>query len=144
MPEPYEIVVVVRRWVQKAENDLKTAVVTLGLGAACPTDTVCFHAQQCVEKYLKALLTAQGIDFARSHHISALCNLLPGTLRPDLTPEEQILLTDYAVSTRYPGDDEPIPLGEARRAVRIARRVRQHVRQLLPPAGLKPIKPRKP
>lgn len=139
MPEPHEIALVVRRWAQKAENDLKTAVITLGSGDACPTDTVCFHAQQCVEKYLKALLTAEGIDFARSHHISTLCKLLPGTLRPDLTPEEQDLLTDYAVSTRYPGDDEPIPLSEARRAVRIARRVRKHVRRLLPPAALKPL-----
>ena len=32
------------------------AVHTLKLGADGPTDTVCFHAQQCIEKYLKALL----------------------------------------------------------------------------------------
>ena len=44
----------------------------LKLGAAGPTDTVCFHAQQCVEKYLKALLVLHGIEFERVHQISAL------------------------------------------------------------------------
>lgn len=53
---------VVRQWVEKAENDLKNATHTLKLGRDCPTDTVCFHAQQCVEKYLKALLVWEGKD----------------------------------------------------------------------------------
>jgi HEPN domain-containing protein len=54
MLETDEIILIVRQWVQKAENDLTNATFTLKLGAACPTDTVCFHAQQCVEKYLSA------------------------------------------------------------------------------------------
>lgn len=137
MPVTAETIHVLRQWVQKAENDLKNAAHTLTLGKECPTDTVCFHAQQCVEKYLKALLVFQGTDFSKTHHISALVHLLPATIRPDLAPEEQELLTDYAVSARYPGDYEPISLAEARRAVRIARRVRKHARALLPPAGLK-------
>jgi len=62
---------------------------------------------------------------------------LPANIRPDLTPDEHELLTDYAVSARYPGDWEPISLIEARRAVQIARRVRKQFRDLLPPASLK-------
>jgi HEPN domain-containing protein len=132
-----EILLVVSQWVQKAENDLKNAAHTLKLGEACPTDTVCFHAQQCVEKYLKALLVLHGIEFSRIHHISALVALLPVRVRPDLTPEEQERLTDYAVSTRYPGDYEPIPLAEARQAVQIARRVRNQIRKWLPKEALR-------
>jgi HEPN domain-containing protein len=132
-----ELTHVVRQWVQKAENDLKTAAHTLKLGPAGPMDTVCFHAQQCVEKYLKALLVLHGIEFERVHQISALISRLPARLRPDLTPEEQERLTDYAVSTRYPGDYERIPLAEARQAVQIARRVRKHIRPLLPKAALR-------
>lgn len=137
MLEMDPILHVVRQWVQKAENDLTTASHTLKLGKQTPTDTVCFHAQQCVEKYLKALLVAQEIDFARTHHINALLALIPPRLRPDLTVEEQALLTDYAVSTRYPGDYEEIPLDQAKRAVRIARRVRTQVRRYLPKASLR-------
>jgi HEPN domain-containing protein len=130
------VLAVMRQWVQKAENDLKNAAHTLKLGQDCPTDTVCFHAQQCIEKYLKALLVWHGIEFARIHHISALVALLPIRFRPDLTPEEQERLTDYAVSTRYPGDYEAIPLAEARRAVQIARRVRRQIRKWLPKESL--------
>lgn len=66
-----------RQWVQKAENALKNAAHTLKLGADCPTDTVCFHAQQCVEKYLKALLTSRGTRFPRTHDLVVLVELLP-------------------------------------------------------------------
>jgi HEPN domain-containing protein len=43
------VVAVAREWVLKAENDLKNAAHTREMGAECPTDTVCFHAQHCVE-----------------------------------------------------------------------------------------------
>ncbi len=132
MPEADDLLRVARQWVQKAENDLKNATYTLQMGEDCPTDTVCFHAQQCIEKYVKALLVCQGIDFPRTHDISLLMTLLPGASRPTLTPEEQERLTDYATITRYPGDYEPILLSETRRAVRIARRVRSAIRKRLP------------
>lgn len=56
MPEVEGVLSVVREWVVKAENDLKNAAHTLKMGEAGPMDTVCFHAQQCAEKYLKASL----------------------------------------------------------------------------------------
>jgi len=129
--EPRKIEVL-RQWVQKAENDLTAAVQTLKLARAAPTDVVCFHAQQCVEKYLKALLVNHEIDFPKSHSIARLLELLPLRVRPPLSQVEQLRLTDYATVTRYPGDYTPIPLTEARAAVRIARRVRLHIRKRLP------------
>ncbi len=56
MPDLDNVLAVICEWVIKTENNLKNAVHSLKLGKECPTDTVCFHAQQCVEKYLKALL----------------------------------------------------------------------------------------
>lgn len=137
MRDPNEVARVIQQWVQKADNDLKNATHTLKLGRAAPTDTICFHAQQCVEKYLKALLIHKDRDFSKTHFLSALLDLLPANLRPDLSTEEQELLTDYAVSARYPGDWEPISLAEARRAVQVARRIRKQIRGLLPPASLR-------
>jgi HEPN domain-containing protein len=49
---------------------LKTAAHTLTLRQDSPTDTVCFHAQQCVEKHLKALLVLRAIVFPKTHDIS--------------------------------------------------------------------------
>ena len=111
------VAAVVREWVAKAENDLKNAAHTLELGTDCPTDTVCFHAQQCVQKYVKALLTNLAVDPPRTHDIEELVARLPEEAAVNLSVEEQRRLTDYATVTRYPGDYEPITLGEARKAV---------------------------
>ena len=146
MPKREQVYVVLREWMEKADHDLKTASHTLTLGEQCPTDTVCFHAQQCVEKYLKAMLVLEGIDFPKTHNLKSLMGLLPDRACPSLsaeeqqrllTKDEQALLTPYAVVTRYPGWRE-IPLAEARRAVTLARRVRKEVRRLLPKKALRP------
>jgi hypothetical protein len=57
---------------------------------------------------------------------------LPAELRPDLSGELQSLLTDYAVTIRYPGEEDEPDLAQARTAARTARLVRSHVRRLLP------------
>ncbi|MBL7154876.1 MAG: HEPN domain-containing protein [Phycisphaerae bacterium] len=125
-------IAVVRQWIAKAENDLKNAAHTLKLGRGCPTDTVSFHAEQCVEKYLKAFLVYKGIDFPRTHDIERLVALLPENIWLRLSVEEQRRLTAYATVTRYPGEYEPIPLREAQQSVRLARRARKEIRALLP------------
>jgi HEPN domain-containing protein len=126
------IVEVVREWVEKAENDLKNAALTLRAGKEAPTDTVAFHAQQCVEKYLKALLTLRGIDSPKIHDIAELVARVGPDVLTSLSVEEQRRLTVYGTVTRYPGDYEPVSLAEARRAVALARRVRREVRRALP------------
>lgn len=125
---------IVCEWVTKAESDLKNADIALRAGPECPADTVAFHAQQCAEKYLKALLSFRDLDPPRIHDIEELVML--SKLRLDLSVEEQRMLTVYATVTRYPGDYEPVGLAEARRAVRLARRVRSAVRKALPAVGL--------
>lgn len=122
--------IVVREWVRKAENDLKSAAHLLKM-KDCPVDNVCFNAQQCVEKYLKAFLITQGKEFPRTHDLGELMALLPPRLRPSLDDKEMDKLTDYATVTRYPGAYEPISLTEARQAVKIARRVRREARKFL-------------
>ncbi len=44
-----------RDWVRTAEQDFRAAEYTLTLLDDCPFDTICYHSQQCAEKYLKAL-----------------------------------------------------------------------------------------
>ena len=66
-----------RQWIEKAEEDLLNAEHTLTLGEDCPLGTVCFHGQQCAEKYLKGLLTLHGADFPKTHDLLDLFNLLP-------------------------------------------------------------------
>jgi HEPN domain-containing protein len=92
-------------WVAKAEGDFATAKREFGARKNPNHDAVCFHAQQCAEKYLKARLQEAGIPFGKTHDLPTLLNL---TLAVEQTWTS--LLTDmqtlsiYAVAYRYPGD----------------------------------------
>jgi len=136
MPDREKLIAVCAEWLAKADNDLTTAAHTLKLGASCPTDTVCFHAQQCVEKHLKAVLVVEGIDFPKTHDLETLIARIPIGLRPELSSEELAGLTEYATGARYPGWEE-ISLAMARRAVALARRVRREARRSLPRKALR-------
>jgi HEPN domain-containing protein len=138
MPVPPDpVIAVVREWLRKAEHDLIAAAHTLTLGKEAPADTVAFHAQQCVEKYIKALLVFRGTPFPKTHNITALRALLPPRLRPKLTVNVQKLLTRYAADLRYPESAPDVTVAEARKAVAIARRVRKEARRHLPRAALR-------
>lgn len=63
MPGGSAAIAVTREWVTKAENDLRVAVYLLEPRVDQPTEAVCFHAQQCAEKYVKALLVFRATDF---------------------------------------------------------------------------------
>jgi HEPN domain-containing protein len=127
---------VVRAWVVKAENDLKTAIQTLKLGKEAPTDTVSFHAQQCIEKYLKALLVFRCTPFPKIHDIHRLGLRIPAKLRPKIKKRVEDRLTEYATVMRNPDLGPDISLSEARSAVALARRVRKEIRKHLPRAAL--------
>ncbi len=120
-------------WTKKAENDLKTAKDEFSTENPA-TDTICFHAQQCAEKYLKAFLIANDLEIPKTHILEELINMAK-----KLDPEFEDLLKDinisilshYAVSARYPPADpfeEAFPsIEEAERAIKSAEKVRDFV-----------------
>ena len=132
MPSREQHAVVALEWIRKADEDLKAASYLLKLGKECPTATIAFHAQQCVEKLLKSLLVARGIDFPKTHDIEKLSGLLPLDAIISLPVSDQRTLSIYGTVTRYPGDYEPISVKDARKAVSMARRVKREIRPLLP------------
>jgi HEPN domain-containing protein len=73
-PPEEEIRRLVTEWIKKADLDLKTAVRLSAEGEF--RDVVAFHAQQAVEKYLKALLTRHQLEFPKTHVIRRLLILL--------------------------------------------------------------------
>lgn len=93
----------VSAWINKAESDLKNVGLVLPAEDA-PLDTVCFHAQQAAEKYIKALLTFLGIPFPKTHDLPELLLLLPGDSRVPAEVGDLSELADAGVSTRYPDD----------------------------------------
>ena len=92
-----------REWIDKAEGHFATASREIRVQKFPNYDAVCFHAQQCAEKYLKALLQESEIPFGKTHHLVALLELL---LKAEpswelLRPQMQSL-NAYSVSVRYP------------------------------------------
>ena len=110
-------------WIAKAEGDLTTARRELRARKAPNYDAVCFHAQQCAEKYLKALLQEAAIPFGKTHNLSLLLDLLHERyptlelLRPSLA-----ILNAYAVEYRYPGESAEKEV--ARSSVKLAHEVK--------------------
>ena len=105
MTEPREMSRHVRQWIEKAEHDLRNAEHTLTLrDEDCPFDTVCFHAQQCVEKYLKGWLSSRRLDIPRSHDLVVLLNLALANGFSGLSPHDIQPLNRYTIEARYPGD----------------------------------------
>lgn len=93
----------VSEWVVKAEGDYRVATQLFAMQDPI-YDAVCFHAQQCVEKYLKAVLQYHNTAFPKTHDLVELLGLNERFV-PELLPLEQEMdrLTTYAVETRYPG-----------------------------------------
>jgi HEPN domain-containing protein len=90
-------------WGQKAEGEY-TAAETLRQAENPVYDAICFHAQQGVEKYLKAWLVEQEIVFSRTQDLEALAKqCLPSLPDLDALMDELRFLTSYAVEIRYPG-----------------------------------------
>jgi HEPN domain-containing protein len=84
---------------------------------------LCFHAQQAVEKSIKAVLVHCGVEFRKVHYIDYLIGLLPAGV--SLPPEaaEVVGLTSYAVMSRYPGDYEEVTEEAYQEAARLAQAV---------------------
>jgi HEPN domain-containing protein len=107
-------------WVAKAEGDFATMLREVRVRKAPNYDAVCFHAQQCVEKYLKARLQEADCPFGRTHNLSALLDLLL-----PIEPSWEVLspylrtLTVFAVGVRYPGESADNMM--AREAVKLCR-----------------------
>jgi HEPN domain-containing protein len=106
-------------WVRKAEIDRETAQLTLAATRRSPqqAESACFHAQQCAEKYLKALLTLNAQAVPRTHDLQELALLLRRYHFPALKLRSALQdLNIYSVAIRYPG--LCATAAQARRAVR--------------------------
>ncbi len=117
-------------WIAKAEGDYATAERELHARKRVNYDAVCFHTQQMAEKYLKAFLFQNDVDFPKIHNLVELLQLgLP--LDPSLNMHRELFdrLEDYAVQFRYPGLSAD--KDEAQCAFQAARQIRALLRRKL-------------
>jgi HEPN domain-containing protein len=130
----------IARWVRLAEGDLSMARLGLASNDFEVFELVGFHAQQAVEKLVKAYLVRRSVEFGDVHDIDTLQRLVgsvDGELAARIDPAAA--LTRYAVGTRYPGRYGRVTREQAEAAVEIAESLRADILPFLnpdaPPAG---------
>ena len=92
----------IKQWIEKADHDLGTAIIT---HKHIPKykDTIAFHCQQAVEKYLKAFLLKLGIPIKRTHDLVFLMEQIDQHEKIEHEWFEKVFeLQDLAIEIRYP------------------------------------------
>ena len=119
---------IIKLWIIKAESDLKTAQILIKEEDP-PTDSICFHAQQAVEKLLKAYLTYLDIRAPRTHDIATLLELCSSADEEFKKLDQESLekLTFYAVEVRYPDDFYQPSIEEAQKALEQALSLKEFI-----------------
>lgn len=118
----------VARWVRLAEGDLAMARLGLESEGFDVFELVGFHAQQSVEKLVKAFLARRAVEFGDVHDIDTLQRLVArvdGSLAEKL--DSAAALTRYAVGTRYPGRYAKVTREQAEAAIGIAESIRSEI-----------------
>lgn len=122
-------------WFRKAETDRTAArgCLRLSRNSEDQAEVVCFHAQQCAEKYLKGILALTGKDVPRTHDLKVLAASLEKILRRAIRLADLERLNAHAVEIRYPG--ATATRGEALHALASMERIRKACRTALGAAG---------
>lgn len=135
--ENTEISPITIEWIEKAEGDYSVAAENYR-GQNPVYHVICFLAQQCVEKYLKAWLQENNIPIQRTHNLNDLLDLILPTMPAWRVWQNDLsTLTKHAVDSRYP--EEIATESDAENAMRICGELREAVRTalMLPSASTK-------
>ena len=108
-------------WLRHARSDLSLARRTGDPDTLL--ETLCSHAQQAVEKCLKAVLVSRGIAPPATHNLKTLIERIPSGLEVPAHVVDAAGLTDYAVTARYPVAYEEVGEEEHHGALQTAERV---------------------
>lgn len=119
-----------REWIKKAEEDFVAAQQLSRVRKPPMWNVLCFHCQQCVEKYLKAYLQEKGRDIPKTHNLTLLLDLvLPDEPLWEAFRHSFNLLNGFAVEFRYPG--ESATAQDARNALSLCEKLRVTFRERL-------------
>lgn len=117
----------IKNWMLKAESDYNAAADLLSVNSSS-TDAICFHCQQSVEKYLKALLIFNNINFERVHDLILLIELLVDKYpNIEIFKMDMAVLNVYAVEIRYPDDYYMPSIEESRHALAVAGKIKEYI-----------------
>lgn len=118
----------------KAEDDYRVARREFAADPDPSFDAACFHAQQCVEKLMKAVLIARQVLAPRTHDLLSLSRLIESLDRSWSWDDVELAsLNRAAVNYRYPG--ESAGREDATEALTICERLRGELLKLVEEGG---------
>ena len=91
-------------WINQASDDLRTAKDYIDKDENYARKNVCYHSHQAIEKYLKAYLIANKVDFPDSHDLERLrgmCEKIDSSFS-EVNSLNLRKLTGFASNVRYP------------------------------------------
>ncbi len=129
---------ITHEWLARAEDDLLAAEILLAQPEL--TNMVAFHAQQTVEKTLKAILEESEIAAVRTHSLTRLHSLISPHVSISIDQDMLDRLEAVYIQSRYPGEMGLLPSGkptqaEARAFYRFAHQLFHEVQTALEVTG---------
>ena len=122
----------VKQWIKLADNDLALAEHTAKTMRPIPYEIVCFHCQQFAEKYLKAFLVSKGKEPPYIHDLLKLVSLCEIENSNFMQIKQKcIILTQYGVQPRYPGNMQIIE-EDMIRSLQLAADIKTFILEKLP------------
>jgi len=112
-------------WIQDAEDELKMAQYLL---EGDYFKGSCYHAQQSVEKYIKAKLLIKGWELEKTHNIKRLLAIAEDYKINIKLSDQEIVFIDSIYRGRYPAEVGLLPFGEpdkkdAQKAIEIVKKI---------------------
>lgn len=116
-----------KEWFLKAQDDELSAkdILEDRQGAA---STVCFLCQQSAEKYLKGYLVFQAKNFPKIHQLDRLLKLCIEIDKDfSILKKEAAFLTNFYITTRYPGDYPHFTFRDAEKAFKMSVKIKNFI-----------------
>lgn len=96
----------VKIWIGRAESSYKLGIIDKI--EEIYYEDLCFQLQQACEKSLKALLIHKNIDPPKTHSFGILLQKIEEIMEIPSMIKDVIMLNNFAVQIRYPGDYVPV------------------------------------
>jgi HEPN domain-containing protein len=93
----------ISKWLYRANEDIAVINNLYQTDPVYYSSTICFHAEQAVEKFLKAFLVYNNVDFPRTHDVDFFLMECKKIDSPDFDLDLDSL-ADFGVDIRYPDD----------------------------------------
>lgn len=121
---------IANEWFKIAEIDFETAKFLQNM-KPMPLEIICYHSQQCVEKYLKGFIALNGGQKTKTHDLvllNKICQTYNSIFKE--IDNDCIELTDYGVQMRYPFHLE-IDTNDVKKAIESSQKVIELIKKLI-------------